>query len=308
MLPDARTVGAPEGLLDRLSGFAACSVFTTGGPRISAIDYPIRNRERQVQAPPLTLRTGKGVLYKRPAAVARDIETALSLDQNPLLERLAITDHNAAGYLCSECIVFLIRRARAKGDIASTERFAELLLRRCKPRIERKLPPSLFRDSAARAEAIDAVVGQMFGTITHQTQNTADYFEVAFGDALNKLIIKTFNRAERQYKHEQRTDDAAEIGTGTESPTGRRRPPAPSDQRAWADLQERWIDAERALSSLPDHYAEAFLLRHYHQWQIDSDDPMEPTISRYFGKTPKTIYNWLTRAEEELTRWRSHDA
>src|SRR5206468_1461828 len=59
-----------------------------------------------------------------------------------------------------------------------------------------------------------------------------------------------------------------------------------------------------ALSHVREPYRTAFLLRHVAEWPTEDQDPTVQTISKYFGKDPRTIRNWLQRAEEALQQWR----
>lgn len=76
------------------------------------------------------------------------------------------------------------------------------------------------------------------------------------------------------------------------------------------DVTEPAITTERlvllgdGLRALSEPYRAAFILRYYAGWPIQDRDPTVPTISRHFGKDPRTIRNWLAKAEEELERWR----
>ena len=62
--------------------------------------------------------------------------------------------------------------------------------------------------------------------------------------------------------------------------------------------------AADALARLPDHLREPFLLRYFAGWQIESDSPTEPSISRHLNVTPRTVRNRLRDAEANLRRWR----
>jgi len=59
-----------------------------------------------------------------------------------------------------------------------------------------------------------------------------------------------------------------------------------------------------ALSRIDEPFRSAFLLRHYFDWPVEDQDPAVRTISRHFGKDPRTIRNWLKKAEESLQTWR----
>ena len=61
---------------------------------------------------------------------------------------------------------------------------------------------------------------------------------------------------------------------------------------------------EAALSQLEEPIRSAYLLRYLEDWPIEDKDPAVQTISRHFGKTPRTIRNWLSKADEILEAWR----
>ncbi len=63
-----------------------------------------------------------------------------------------------------------------------------------------------------------------------------------------------------------------------------------------------------ALALLDEPMRTAFVLRHYEGWPIEDRDETVPTISRYFNKTPRTIRNWMTTAEQALAAWRGEFA
>ena len=46
---------------------------------------------------------------------------------------------------------------------------------------------------------------------------------------------------------------------------------------------------------------------HYGGWPIESSDPTAPSLSRYFGKSPRTIRLWLQQAERVLEDWRGEN-
>jgi len=64
------------------------------------------------------------------------------------------------------------------------------------------------------------------------------------------------------------------------------------------------IEYHDGLNSIEEPYRTVFVLRYYHGWPTEDDDPTVPTISRYFNKTPRTIRNYLRRADDALVAWR----
>jgi hypothetical protein len=174
------------------------------------------------------------------------------------------------------------------------------LLARSKPRIERKLPASLFRGGDGRTEAIDDVVGKMVDVIFDLKKDAADYYQVAFGDALNKLLLKAFRTAEMEQDREAMSvqisgTDGGEIDEDGEE--SRPRGATLIDPDARPDEQVLQVDAERALAPMKPNHRKAYRLRHYYGWPIKD-------IGDHFGKTPETIGTWLRLANEAVERWR----
>ena len=67
---------------------------------------------------------------------------------------------------------------------------------------------------------------------------------------------------------------------------------------------EKRLMLREGLLLLPEPIRTAFVLHHYDGWQIESNDPQAPTIAKHFGKTPRTIRNWMAQAEAILESWR----
>jgi hypothetical protein len=67
---------------------------------------------------------------------------------------------------------------------------------------------------------------------------------------------------------------------------------------------ERKVLGKEGLNAIQEPYRTAFILHYEYGWQIESNDPCEPTLRKYFDKTPRTIHNWLTSAEKVLEKWR----
>ncbi len=80
---------------------------------------------------PLTKVSKDGEVYSRPQEVEESIKSALGLDIEAIRARLREGDTNVGEYLNSECLVYLFREAREKGDDAMVNLIATALLSRC---------------------------------------------------------------------------------------------------------------------------------------------------------------------------------
>jgi hypothetical protein len=252
------------------------------------------------KVPPLTRRTQEGVLYRRSAEVSAQIETALELDRKRLLDWAAVADYTSEQYLRTESLVFLIRHFHAAGDEEIVGGLWGFLLGRCKSRIECKLPASLFRGGDGRTEAIDDVVGKMVDVIFDLKRDAADYYQVAFGDALNKLLLKAFRNAEMEQDREAMSVRISGTDGGEPDEDGEESRPRGAtlvDSDARPDEQVLLVDAERALAPMKPNHRKAYRLRHFYGWSLKD-------IGDHFGKTPETIGNWLEHADEAVARWR----
>jgi DNA-directed RNA polymerase specialized sigma24 family protein len=256
---------------------------------------------------PLTHRNTNGQVYQRDALVERQICWAVALDAAALRARADKSDLTDPDFLKEECLVYLIRHYHRAGDRRRVNDLALALLQRCANPIYKYLG-SLKADAAKQGH--DEVIEKLFGLILDLNSDKGDFLQVRFGAVLKKMAIRAFNQQIKARKralnlvplsalpgYEQDDDNSGE----------RRVKQVGQNYVATAAADEEIIRQEMTLDAL-NHLQEpmrtAFLLRHYAGWPIEDQDPTVQTISRQFGKTPRTIRNWLEQAEAELERWR----
>lgn len=266
-----------------------------------------------LRAPPLTHRNKKGELYLRTDEVEEQISVALSLERKELLERTEHLDHTSADYLGPECLVFLIRHFAHVLDEELVEALSRGLLKRCSLRIKKAL--SSLDDVEVREEAKSWVKAQLFGKILDLKSDGGDFFQVRFWVGLDALTFKALTRA---YNAEKRANTMLRLSqlagedadeADDDAPVSQGRSEAALDPRQWPDRTALLKDAERALAAMNPKHAEVFKMKYLYDIPIEDKNPEVYTISRHFGKSPRTIQNWLTAAESALQRWRerNHD-
>ncbi|MGI8552457.1 MAG: hypothetical protein ACR2PL_16965 [Dehalococcoidia bacterium] len=244
---------------------------------------------------PLTHRGANGELYYRRPEVERQIETVVSLPVPAVLERTRISNKDDPEYLKDECLVYLIREHRRAGESTLVSDLCEQLLRRCYG-IVYSCVGKLRAEFAEEAHA--EVVEQLFRKILNTDSDRGDYYEVSFGDGLKRLALTAFGK----YSHKQNATDQNvdwDQFPGHDPGLDDAEAPVASALRA-ADRSA----ALEALRTLGEPYRTAFYLRYYRGWPTEAADPGKPSLSRYFNKTPKTIFNWFTHAEKKLVIWR----
>ena len=179
---------------------------------------------------------------------------------------------------------------------------SECLLTRCATLIN----STLSRLGADwQEDGCSEVVVELFDRILDLDSDRGDFLQVRFWVVLKRLTVQVFRK---MLKVEQSTIPLASLAgyDGEDVATAEVEVPAPSTH-ATRSVESEVVDSiviQDALSQLDEPIRSAFLLRHYAGWPIEDQDPSVRTISRHFGKTPRTIRNWLASAEERLAAWR----
>ena len=240
------------------------------------------------ELPPLT-RNG---YTRRPETIAQ-IRRALPLSRDEVLQRLRIRDEAHADYIGPEAMVFLIRRHLQDNDQRFLDRLLESLIARCIPVIFRDIrgfEPDARND--IRQDTLESLVRRLL-----RPGNGSDFAQVSFWSFLKKIRLsacaKHIAYVSRTDQLDDRQADALAAETDYElSP----------EQRA--QLGEGW----HALEALPAHLRKVFVMRHYFGFKLGpedrtKEDPDDPSLAAHFGKTPRTIQNWLSKANELLARF-----
>ena len=268
----------------------------------SDIDEKIGEARASVQVQPLTHCNSAGEVYQCTAAVHVQIEAGLTLTSSQLVERARIADHHSPDYFREECLVYLIREFRRRGDERIVNDLSEILISRCRNMIYGRLQALGLKSID---DASSDVILDLFAPIVDLRSDRGDFLQVRFGLALQKLIIGVYNLHVRRIKATQNTVPLSSIaGYESEGDDDVRNSVPLNDVADLSISMEQRMLYQEGLSSLKEPYRTAFILRHYEGWQIDAKDSSVPTLSRYFKKSRRTLQTWLTHAEEMLEHWR----
>jgi hypothetical protein len=273
-------------------------------PSVAARADP--NRQSRQPLDPLTRRNLKGELYRRLPEVETQIDWALTADPARVIECAHIHDHEAPGYLQEEALVYLIRyfRRMDREDLVAT--LSEILLRRCAKRINEHLK-SLEED--VREEAFRQVIVELFTPILDVESDRGDYLQVRFWDVVTKRSVTAFNRAVSEARRLRLSLRMSEL-VGEEVDESEDAEAGPQASAIREGVVARGISPEEyallqaALGAVEEPFRTAFVLHYADGWQISSNNPDEPTLSKLFNKTPRTIQNWLRHAEAVLKEWK----
>jgi RNA polymerase sigma factor (sigma-70 family) len=247
--------------------------------------------EREPYVRPLTHRRPDGTVYQRPPEVDEAIRKAVSLDPAALVTRAQIQDATSEGYLRDEVLVYFAREFGRKRQ-AEVHELAEALLRRV-----RRLIRGWARDWVADAYHDGFVadcLNEVFTRIFDLESDRGEYAEVRLGDFLKRRAIEVRRKVIKESRRAVRTrslSDRDEEGR----PSLDIEDDSPSPERL-AEGTEAHSIAMRILGQVDDNKRQAFILHYFEGMQIDSDAGVE-NISEMFGKSEKTIRNWLRQCE-----------
>ena len=261
-------------------------------------------------ARPLTKTKVGGGLYTRPTGVETQIHDAVCLSRSDLQARLLIADRNAPGYLCSECLVHLVRQGRQSDDQQLMSAVLPVLLGRCEANLLVTVPDGGMPDAAnLRQEILDDLADLFVTDGTGDLPDELDFYECRFNKAFRTLRIDAVRRDERRRKRsitvvslppseEASEPDAHEDALARMSEAFKILP-----TQEWEVFRGPFV---RAIKALPADERDAVILVHVLGYKIESEDPQEETAATRCNCTGRTIRNRLTRAAAKLSRFKEY--
>lgn len=257
--------------------------------------------KQEVEVEPLTRTTTVGEVLKRRPEVEKQIKEVLLFGLDDLRCSLKETDYSKPEYLKSECLAHLLRHHQKLGDENMVSEVARALNARLIRTIEGHIS---FVSPNRKDECRDEIVTSIILPIIDLESDGGDYAQVSFGQWAKLRILDAVDR----YFSIQDREDKTETLTRPEDDSDEEVETAEDEFRV-GDLrpEEYNVFITRALNELSENERKVFLMVHTWGWDIESQDPTVPTISRHFGKTPRTINNWLRSAERKLAKWRDQE-
>lgn len=256
-------------------------------------------------AKPLTRFTKAGTPYVRPPEVESQLNEVLGEPAAEQLARAKCIDEGSPRFLKDECLVYLVREAWLADDLALYSELSQQLIRRCTRRIQRPL-----RLLGVAADDLHDVYGDVITemmTAILDDEGLGDFYQIKFRRALRFLTLNVHGRYERQHERfltENRLDAPhGQESEGEEDDSLEDRVRQPGDVAADA---VQLLEIREALAAIRDpRHRQAFVLHHYDDWPIETQEPLAPSVSGHFQVTPRTVNNWLRAAERDLAEWRT---
>jgi len=256
----------------------------------------------------LTRSKRAGDLYFRRDNVKDEIVSLQNMSSGEILKRVYIEQEEEENSLKSETIVFIYRRWLENRDHSELHGFEIATSTTLLKRIERILRPerSYFRNGSAKEDYQDFVQNVIVSFLGKFTkEDYADYGEVSFGqfikgiakNHLRKYLDGVALENKRIYEFENKfmlLSRDRSIGI-TRHLMVDMKDSVPSDQ-----ITPTLDQLASKINHVPDPMKTAWVLKNLADWKVESEDPDEVTIARYYKKSGRTIRDWISDAEQIL--------
>lgn len=212
-----------------------------------------------------------------------------------LNERARQRDDGAPGFLSAEALVYFIHRAVRGGDTKTRDVLFRELLNRCTPYFRgrfRGFDREVRED--LQGDVMKKVVEDLFAP-----DDRGNFMQVRFWKYLDRKGIDACRKA---FRHSADMESLDAGFSGEDESEGRTLLEKQADARL---SPEQVAMLKEGLAKLPARLRHVFLLRHYIEMEIGSDDVADDagqktTIAAHFGCTGRTIRNWLKEADRLL--------
>jgi DNA-directed RNA polymerase specialized sigma24 family protein len=257
-----------------------------------------------VNVPPLNRRKETGELYQRSPAVEQQIQSLSQSSPAAIADRAQQSDEKHPNYIRTETLIYWIRQYLQEGQAHDASILIDVVSRRCAPIIYARLG---LLNSDDRQQAAQDVLMEILALLVDQETDRADVLQVSCLLVVKRKAINAFNRYAKAYNRgtplsalaNEDEDGAGDFGlTENNIIPGLTHVPLNGEDRVLLD---------EGLQAIDEPYRTAFIQHHAHGWPIESNDPQKETISRFHNKDPRTIRNWLKRAEDALREWRKEE-
>lgn len=285
---------------------------------------PLRKRRKEDES-----------LYQRRPEVEKELEHLEKLSLAEVLAHARKGERAEGEPISSEALVHILRRevrtaTTRSPTLGPIDGLLSMLIRRSEVIVERHIVgfDEIDREEICQ-QVTDRIVDEIFAD-----SDRADYAEVNFNDWLRFNRIDAYRIQKRKTEHIEKLGDYLEDLEGNVAqvdPEGidnkASQDPTPEANYAHSEAREKVsplskiedadlspddryrIAAMVKRADLPAHVLDAFLLHHYFEMQIEAGDPETYTLTKKFGKSEKTIRNWIKQAETAFAKLRetSHE-
>jgi DNA-directed RNA polymerase specialized sigma24 family protein len=231
--------------------------------------------------PPLT----RNSYRRRPEALAQ-IRALLPLSRDEFLDRARIKE-GELGFVEPEAIVFFIRRHRLDNDRRMSGTLLTVLRERCLPVLENGVRGF---DAETRKDLIQEILEELIRRLTAK-DDRGDFAQVRFWMFLKRIRLTACSRQIDYLQGIEQLDECQAESVAAD--------------RDYQLSPEQFAQLAQGLEALPSLLRRVFIMRYRDSWKVgpedrSKEDPNDPSLAAHFNKTPRTIQNWLGRADKIL--------
>ena len=250
----------------------------------------------------LTKRKKDGELYVRPRAVETQIADVLHQDEGTVGRRLLVTDKASSEYLCSECLVHLVREGVRVGNECRQNKALRVLLSRCRANLESKVAHSVPNADDVRNSVLGEFSELLASDACDDGCEELDFYECRFGSAFAALRKDVVYRELRHVNRNLALPDEKEIDVHGGDALERI-----AEAFASPDLETSRFRNELASAinnELTPEEQRAVTLCHGMGYKVESTNPDETTAATLCNCTGRIFRNRLSQAAAKLSRFK----
>jgi hypothetical protein len=262
--------------------------------------------KRDDMARPLIKKNAKGEPYTRPPGVEAKIDRALGQDIATLIRWARMADSGSPDFLPSECLVHLIREAVRRGDGRMANALMAPLLKRCEANVLKMVPDSAMRNAeGVRQDILSSFAIKFAEDGMDGYEGELDYFECRFNRAFRTLRIDHV-RAEISRRRDVTDLPEPARKDGEFSPDEEVLSRMSRAARIKAGQEDRIYLPQvlKAVNALPPDQRRAVILCRILGYEEESTDACKRTAANICGVSGRTIRNRLSRADQQLQKFR----
>jgi len=262
--------------------------------------------------------------------VEKELQELEKLTLPDVLACARAAERTGKASVTSEALFYILRRevrtaTTRSQTLGPVDGLVSILIQRSEAIVRRHLGGF---DEIDREEICKQVTDRIIDEVSEDS-DLGDYAEVNFNDWLWHNRLDAIRKQKRKMERTERLGDSVEdlsedeahiVPEGVEGEASPESTPdtayALSEARENANLppriedgtfspEDRYrISAMMKRANLPPKVLDAFLLHHYLDMQIESEDAQKHTLVKQFGKSEKTIRLWIKRAENAFAKLR----
>ncbi|QBR02491.1 RNA polymerase sigma factor [Paraburkholderia pallida] len=247
---------------------------------------------------PLTRKNSKGESFDRLSTVDDDIARWEVVAVEVVASAARNLNHRAGDYIKNEVLLSMLRAAGKNERGKDYYALFPVFMVRVKLLIRQLFAQHPNLDELVE-ETSSELAAQLAEDAANATDDTLDFFEVRFGNALKFLVLSHLEKNQRWYSKHQTEEDPSEDGDHFDVTAVDDSHELTGPERAAFAMQ-----IDRVFHALTDEERAVVALRYLDGMKTSSNDEGEQTIPKKLNLSERTVRNRLTSAIKKLSKFK----